>query len=85
MQIVLEQGSINKSMTFNIGLLQLIFHSSVCVHLVIYMYAKVFSIQIYIPIFQRNSVEGLHFSTFHFYYELIIVNYNYLNYHKLLV
>ena len=53
--------------------------------LVIYMYAKVFSIQIYIPIFQRNSVEGLHFSTFHFYYELIIVNYNYLNYHKLLV
>ena len=30
MQIVLEWGSIDKPLTFNIGLLQLIFHTSVC-------------------------------------------------------
>ena len=30
------------------------------------MHAKVFSIQIYIPIFPPNSAEGLHFSAFHF-------------------
>ena len=29
MQIVLERGSINNPLTFNIGLLQLIFHTSV--------------------------------------------------------
>ena len=29
MQIVLERGSIDKPLTFNIGLLQLIFHTSV--------------------------------------------------------
>ena len=29
MQVVLQQGSIDKPLTFNIGLLQLIFHNSV--------------------------------------------------------
>ena len=29
MQIVLEQGSLDNPLTFNIGLLQLIFHTSV--------------------------------------------------------
>ena len=42
MQIVLERGSIDKPLTFNIGLIQHIFH----VHQ-IPMHAKVFSIQIF--------------------------------------
>ena len=44
MQTVLEQGFIDKSLTFNIGVLQLIFHTSV---FLIHMHAKVFSIQIF--------------------------------------
>ena len=46
MQIVQERHSIDKPLTFNIGLLQLIFHTSVFTHL-IHMHVKVFSIQIF--------------------------------------
>ena len=59
MQIMLERGSIDKPMTFNIDLLHLIFH----------IYYIVCSPNIYvciIPIFPPNSTEGLHFSAFHY-------------------
>ena len=46
MQIVLERGSIDKLLTFNIGLLQLIFHTNIFINL-IHMHAKVFTIQIF--------------------------------------
>ena len=64
-QIVLERGSIDKPLTFNIGLLQLIFH--IIIMLVCspntYAYKGVFNTNI--PIFPPNSAEGLHFSAFH--------------------
>ena len=52
MQTVLEQGSIDKPLTFDVGLIQLSFYQ--CVHLI---HAT----------FQSNCAEGLqHFSAFHF-------------------
>ena len=50
MQPVLERGSIDKPLTFDIGLIQL--SSYQCVHLI---HAT----------FQSNCSEGLHFSAFH--------------------
>ena len=47
MQIILDQDSINKPLTFNICLLQLIFHTSVSPNRYLHMHAKVFSIQIF--------------------------------------
>ena len=63
MQIVLEQGSIDKPLTFNIGLLQLIFHTSVFTN-ILHMHANVFNPNI--SIFPPNSAKGLHFSAFYF-------------------
>ena len=69
MQLVLERGSIDKLLTFDVGLIQLSFHTSVFVHL---MHAKVFSIQMLqyfnpnVTIFQSNCAEGLHFGAFHY-------------------
>ena len=54
MQIVLERGSIDTPSDFNIGLLQLIFHTTV--------FANVFN-----PNILPNSAEGLHFSAFHLF------------------
>ena len=67
MQIVLERGyvwgSIHNPLNFNIGLLQLIFHTNV--HLIhIYACKGVFDPNI--TIFPPNFAEGLHFSAFHF-------------------
>ena len=62
MQIVLEQGSIDKPLTFNIGLLKHIFGTIVftCMH------AKgVFNLNF--SIFSPSSAEGLHFSGFHLF------------------
>ena len=50
MQPVLEQGSIDNPLTFDVGLIQLSFIQSV--HL------------IHVA-FQSNCAEGLHFSAFH--------------------
>ena len=48
MQIVLERGSIDKPLTFSIGLLQFIFHTSVfTIYMYVHMHAKVISIQIF--------------------------------------
>ena len=63
MQIVLERGSIDKPLTFNIGLLQLIFHTSVFTEYICMQ--GVFNPNI--PIFPPNSVKGLHFSAFHLF------------------
>ena len=51
MQPVLEPGSIEKPLTFDIGLIYTTRLSYQCVHL--------------IPILQSNCAEGLHFSAFH--------------------
>ena len=51
MQTVLEQGSIDKPLTFDVGLIQLSF---IPVHLI---HAT----------FQSNCAEGLHFSAFHYH------------------
>ena len=59
MQIVLGRGSIDKPLTFNIGLLQLIFHTSV------FTYACKGVFNPNIPMFPPNSAKGLHFSAFH--------------------
>ena len=57
MQIILERDSIDKPLTFNICLLQLIFHTSVFTY---YIFMR--------RCFQSsNSAEGLHFSAFHYY------------------
>ena len=56
MQIVLERGSIDKPLTFNIGTLQLIFHTSV---FTLYIYACKGVFKPKIPIFPPNSAEGL--------------------------
>ena len=60
----MKRGSIDNLLTFNIGLLQLSFHTSVfTVHLIhIYACKGVFNPNI--PIFPPNSAEGLHFSVF---------------------
>ena len=42
MQLVLERGSIDKPLNFDVALIQLSFRTSQCVHLI---HAKVFSIQ----------------------------------------
>ena len=60
MQIVLEQGSIDKPLIFNIGLLQLIF-ILVCSPNA-YACKGVFNPNI--PIFPPNAAEGLLFSAF---------------------
>ena len=60
MQIVLEQGSIDKPLTFNIGQIQLIFYTSV------FTYACKGVFNPNIPIFQPNCAEGLHFSAFYY-------------------
>ena len=60
MQIVLERGSLDKPLNFNIGLLQPIFHTSM------FTYACKGVFNPNIPIFLPNSAEGLHFSAFHF-------------------
>ena len=64
MQIVLERGFIDKPLTFNIGLLQLIFHTSVFTYNIYICMKGVFNPNI--PIFPPNSAEGLHFSAFHY-------------------
>ena len=51
MQTVLEQGSIDKPLTFDVGLIQLSFIQYQSVHLI---HAT----------FQSNCAEGLHFSAF---------------------
>ena len=63
MQIVLERDSIDKSLTFTICLLQLIFHIYILVCSP-NTYAGVFNPNI--PIFVSNFAEGLHFSAFHY-------------------
>ena len=56
MQIILERDSIDKPLTFNVCLLQPIFHTSVFTY---YIFMQ--------RCFQSsNSAEGLHFSAFHF-------------------
>ena len=52
MQTVLEQGSIDKPLTFDVGLINSVSYQSV--HLI---HAT----------FQSNCAEGLHFSAFHYY------------------
>ena len=54
MQLVLERGSIDKPLTFDVGLIQLSFHIYQSVHLI---HAT----------FQSNWAEGLHFSALHYY------------------
>ena len=54
MQLVLERSSIDEPLTFDIGLMQLNFHTSVFTH------AKVFS-NPNVTTFQSNCAEGLHF------------------------
>ena len=61
MQIVLEQGSIEKKLTFNIGLLQLIFILVSSPN----TYASKGVFNPNTPVFQPNSAEDLHFSAFH--------------------
>ena len=53
MQPVLERGSIDKPLTFDIGLIQ---HSFIQ------------SVHLTHATFQSNCAEGLHFSAFHYYY-----------------
>ena len=60
MQPVLERGSIDKPLTFNVGLIQLSF-SYQCVQLI---HAKLL-FNPNVAIFQSNCAEGLHFSAFH--------------------
>ena len=58
MQLVLERGSIDNPLTFDVGLIQLSFLSpNAC--------KGVFNPNV--TIFQSNCVEGLHFSAFHYY------------------
>ena len=61
MQIVLERDSIDKPVTFNIGLLQLIL-ILVCSPNT-YVSKGVFNPNT--PVFQPNSAEDLHVSAFH--------------------
>ena len=51
MQTVLEQGSIDKPLTFDVGLNSVSYQSVYLIH----------------ATFQSNCVEGLHFSAFHFH------------------
>ena len=51
MQTVLEQGSIDKPLTFDVGLINSVSYQSV---------------QLIHATFQSNCAEGLHFSAFHF-------------------
>ena len=53
MQTVLEQGSIDKPLTFDVGLIQLSF-------------IPVCSLLIHAT-FQSNCAQGLHFSAFHYH------------------
>ena len=62
MQFVLERGSIDKPLTFDVGLIQLSFYIYQCVHLI---HAKVFSTN-NVTILRSNYAEGLHFSAFHY-------------------
>ena len=55
MQIILERDSIDKPLTFNVCLLQLIFHTSVFTNYIFML--RCFQ--------SSNSAEGLHFSAFH--------------------
>ena len=59
MQIVLERGFIDKPLTFNIGLQQFIFHTSVFTE---YICMK----NCFQSKYSNISAEGLHFSAFHF-------------------
>ena len=69
MQIVLEQGSIDKPLTLTLVCYNSLSHYSRAAlswAKTIYMYYKYIVLALlYIPIFPPNSVEGLHFSTFH--------------------
>ena len=56
---MLEWGSIDKALTFNIGPLQLIFHTSV------FTYACKGVFNLNIPNISPNFAECLHFSAFH--------------------
>ena len=56
MQPVLERGSIDKSLTFDVGLIQLSFHTTQ------FSYQSVHLIHATV---QSNCAEGLHFSAFH--------------------
>ena len=60
MEFVLERGSIDKLLTFDIGLIQLSFHTSVFTQCM----QGVFNPNI--ATFQSNIVNGLHFSAFYF-------------------
>ena len=62
MQIILERDSIDKPLTFNVCLLQLIFHTSVFTYYILMLRC----FQSNIPILASNSAEGLHFSAFHY-------------------
>ena len=63
MQIILERDSIDKPLTFNVWLLQLIFHTSLFTY---YIFMQ--------RCFQSsNSAEGLHFSAFHLYCNSFLV------------
>ena len=61
MQLVLERGSIDKTLTFDVGLIQLSFHTPVCSPNTC---KGVFSPNV--TTFHSNCAEGLHFSAFHF-------------------
>ena len=61
MQTVLKQGSIDKPLTFDVGLIQLSF-------------IPVCSLNTYAT-FQSNCAEGLHFSAFHYCKGNNITNY----------
>ena len=70
MQIVLEQGSIDKPMILNFKLvcyIQLSFHSSVFTNHLIHMHTKIFSIQKHnYSNISAKCAEGLHFSAFYY-------------------
>ena len=56
MQLVLKRGSIDKPLTFDVVLIQLVFIPNAC--------KGVFNANV--AIFQSNCAEGLHFSDFHY-------------------
>ena len=61
MQHVLERGSVDNSLTFDVGLIQLSFHTICSTN----MCKGVFNPKV--TIFQSNCAEGLHLSAFHLY------------------
>ena len=56
--LMLERGIIDKPMNFDVGLIQLSFHTSV------FMYACKGVFNSNLPIFHSNCAEGLHFTDF---------------------